>query len=436
VSARPGWRRLHPLSPLVRGGRATIVIAVVLLPGLLTGRGLAESGVQLGIVGVLTALGFVSWLVTRWCIEGDDLRIETGLVRRQSLRFPLAQVQAIDVVRPGLARIFGLAEVRLRMGGATGATARLAYLQGREADRLRTRLLALAGGARDPDSAQEAPEHVLTFVPTGRLVASIVVSDDGLFATAVLAGLVVTAFVSRAAAIAAASGGTAWIFSVATLLWRRFNQGYRLTVAESADGLRLRSGLVAVAAETIRPGRVQAVRMVEPMIWRLLGWCRLEVDLAGRQRRKGEDQPEGRRLRAVLPVGSRELAYELLDRILLDAPRERLPPPRRAILKSPLRYRFLGWSRTETCVTTTSGRIRRVTVWVPFVKVQSLRRVQGPVQRRLKLVTLHLDTAGRNVHATLRDRDEGEAAQALGDLVRLCGAARKAEAGSRSRRVR
>ena len=43
----------------------------------------------------------------------------------------------------------------------------------------------------------------------------------------------------------------------------------------------MHSGLVALTAETIRPGRVQAVRMVEPMLWRPFGWCRLEVDVAG-----------------------------------------------------------------------------------------------------------------------------------------------------------
>jgi putative membrane protein len=65
-----------------------------------------------------------------------------------------------------------------------------------------------------------------------------------------------------------------------------------------------------------------------------------------------------------------------------------------------------------------------VTAWVPFEKVQSLRYVQGPVQRRLRLATVHIDTAGRNVHAALRDRDVAEAAQALADLIELCRAAR------------
>jgi putative membrane protein len=164
--------------------------------------------------------------------------------------------------------------------------------------------------------------------------------------------------------------------------------------------------------------------MVEPFFWRRLGWCRLEVDVAGRQRRKGEGEAERKQLRAVLPVGSRALAAELLERIVVDAPAPDRRPPRRARFKSPLRYRFLAWGSTDTCVVTSTGRIRRVTSWVPLAKAQSLRRTQGPVQRRLRLASVHLDTAGRSVHATLRDRDVAEADQALGELVRLAWAAR------------
>jgi len=37
VSEQYGWRRLHPLSPVVRAGRATIAIFIVLVPTLLSG---------------------------------------------------------------------------------------------------------------------------------------------------------------------------------------------------------------------------------------------------------------------------------------------------------------------------------------------------------------------------------------------------------------
>jgi len=430
-----GWQRLHPLSPIVRGGRATIAIAVVLAPVALTGGDIGREIPQLVAAGVLVALGFVSWIVTRWRIDGGDLQIETGVLRRRSTRFPLAQVQAVDVVRPGLARLFRVAELRLRMGGASGATARLAYVRESEAQPLHDRLLELARAERGEAPGEEEslpraerpPERVLTTVPPALLAAAILISDVGIFAEAVLVGLVVTYIVSSTAATAILSGGAVWIISSFTVVWRRFNQEYRLTVAESSDGLQIRGGLVALTAETIRPGRVQAVRLVEPLLWRALGWCRLEVDLAGRQRSKGEGEAERGRLRTVLPVGSRALAEELLDVLVPDRPRELLAPaPLRARWKSPLRYRKLGWARTDTCVVTRSGRLQRVTAWVPLRKAQSFRRVQGPIQRRLSLASVHVDTAGRSVHATLRDRDVEEANRALVELTDLARAARRA----------
>jgi putative membrane protein len=291
---------------------------------------------------------------------------------------------------------------------------------------LRARLLALAHlGADGAAPTEEVEERVLASVPTGRLAASILLSDVGFLAIAILIGLLVTAVEAPAATTEAFGGSAVWVLAGLTMLWRRFNQEYKLTVAEAPDGLRLRSGLVALTSETIRPGRVQAVRMVEPFVWRRLGWCRLEVDIAGRQRRKGEGEAQRAPLRAVLPVGSRALAEELLARIVPDAPTDRLRPPRRALVKSPLRYRFLSFGQTDSCVVTTTGRIRRVTAWVPLAKVQSFRRVQGPVQRRLGLASIHLDTAGRSVHANLRDRDVEEADSVLGSLVALARAARR-----------
>ena len=423
----PGvWHRLHPLSPFVRAGRAAIALLVVFVPALLSGRDFFGSLVDVAILLGVLALGFVSWLVTRWQVSAQELRIETGLVRRSSQRYPLSQLQAIDVIEPGLGRLFGLAELRLRMGGDTGDNARLAYVPASHAQELRARLLALATGAAAAGEA-EAPvagERVLAAVPTGRLVGSILLTDYGLLGEALVVAVVVTAVVAPDAAKGLVGSGILPLLAMLTFVWRRFNNAYRMTVAESPDGLRLRGGLVALTAETIRPGRVQAVRMIEPLLWRPFGWCRLEVDVAGTQKREGEGAVEGKQLRAVLPVGSRATALDLLARILPGTPAERLRPPRRARWKSPLRYRNLGWGRNDRYVVTTGGRIRRVTAWVPLEKVQSLRRLEGPAQRRLRLVTIHVDTAGRDVHASLRDRDRAEGDAALEELVLAARAAR------------
>ena len=432
MSATPSesWHRLHPLSPLVRGGRATIAVFIILIPIAFGHDSFGREIPQLGVIALIVLAGLVSWLVTRWRIEDDDLRIETGLLRRQSLRFPLAQVQAIDVVRPGLARLFRVAELRLRMAGSSGGTARLAYVAEHEVEPLRDQLLALARGAHHdeaPAAELERPlpeEHVLATVGTGPLVASILLENWWL--VLILIGLLVGLGISpHTVAGLLVGGGFVWALSTVTFVWRRFNQQYRLTVAEGPDGLHLRGGLVALAAEVIRPGRVQAVRLVEPALWRPLGWCRVEVDIAGRQRRKGEGEAQRGQLHALIPVGTRSLGVELVDRLLPDRPRELSRPPRRVFWKSPFRYRALSWGRSETCVATTSGRLRRVTSWVPLEKVQSLRHVQGPVQRRLSLASVHVDTAGRAAHATLRDRDAGEAATALAELTDLARTARR-----------
>jgi putative membrane protein len=132
----------------------------------------------------------------------------------------------------------------------------------------------------------------------------------------------------------------------------------------------------------------------------------------------------------VLPVGSHAQAAWLLQRILPNVPVDRSPPPRRARWKSPLRYHYLSWGGDDTYTVTTSGRLRRVTDWVPLAKVQSIRRVEGPVQRGLGLATVHLDTAGRNIHAVIRDRDRDECARLMATLPGMCRAARAVAAAA------
>jgi hypothetical protein len=70
------WQRLHPLSPLVRGGRGLIPLAAVLLiSGAGSGRGsLGNDLGHVALVLVLFGVGLISWLVTRWRVEGGVLR--------------------------------------------------------------------------------------------------------------------------------------------------------------------------------------------------------------------------------------------------------------------------------------------------------------------------------------------------------------------------
>ena len=430
------WHRLHPLSPVVRAGRGVLAILVVLVISTVGGGQDSGDLYRLVAIGVALVAGVISWLVTRWRVEQGVLRIDSGLIRRTSQRLPLSQIQAIDTVRPGLARVFGLAELRLRMAGSSGSSGRLAYLTNGQADVLRARLLALAHGV--DQTAPPPPERQLLIVPTGQLVASLLLSGPGLMAEAILAGVVVLAIVAPGSVGPVVGGGTAVILGSATALWQRFNGEYHLTVAEAPDGLRLRAGLVETSAETIPRGRVQALRMTEPLIWRPFGWCRVEVDLAGKATSGRQNRAARKAGRALLPVGSHQQAAWLVDRVMPGVPQTLSHPPRRARWKSPLRFRNLSWGLNETYAVTTSGRVRKATDWVALAKVQSIRRVEGPVQRRLRLASIHLDTAGRSVHAELRDPDRRESEDLMANLPEVCRKAREREQAAKpaSARIR
>ena len=167
--------------------------------------------------------------------------------------------------------------------------------------------------------------------------------------------------------------------------------------------------------------------MTEPLLWRLFGWCRLDVDVASQKPRGSQDRTASKAVRALLPVGTREEAKLLLDAVFGELPEQRLAPPRRAVWKSPLRFRRLSWGANDRYAVTTSGRLRRISDWVPLSKAQSVRLVEGPVQRALRLASVHLDTAGRNVHAIMRDRDRAEAEELLRILPERSRRARQLE---------
>lgn len=180
---------------------------------------------------------------------------------------------------------------------------------------------------------------------------------------------------------------------------------------------------------------MQALRLIRPLTWRPLGWCRLEVDVAGRVTTSRRSRSERRAGRALLPVGTLAQAEWLLARVMPGAPIERMRPPPRARWKSPLRYPNLSFGADQRCAVVTSGRLRQVTDWVPLAKLQSVRRSEGPLQRRLGLANVHLDTAGRSVHAVARDRDTAEADALVDWLATVARAARSAEQGVGSGRT-
>jgi putative membrane protein len=432
------WCRLHPLSPVARIG---ISLGAVLVGGVSWVSGdqsssdrTAQTVVIAGCAVLVVVAAVVAWLVTRWRVVGDELQIDTGLVYRQSLRFPLRRVQAVDIVAPLTARILGLAEVRIVSAG-TGhhQHGRLAYLSNQEAALVRAQLLALAHGLA-PETP-EPPALPLFHVDNGRLIMSSLLRGWWLGPLLLLAVGAVLAAVNPGGPAGSAHGDTA--AAVASLIStavtgalalgldaaRTVNGDFDFTVGEAPDGLRLHRGLLQKRHETVPYARIQAVRLIQPLLWRPFGWARVELDVA--RQPEARRQGEARQLSHLLaPVATLDQARWLIGRLAPGAPATPArsgAPPRRAILRAPLAYHYLSIWHDGRWLVTQTGRVRPATVIVPMEKVQSIRLESGPILRALRLANLRVDTAGRRwvAEALCRDEDEaGVLVERLGSLAR------------------
>ncbi len=168
-------------------------------------------------------------------------------------------------------------------------------------------------------------------------------------------------------------------------------------MGESPDGLRIDHGLLDRAHETVPPGRVQTVRIVEPLLWRRRGWVRVELDVAGSDNS------------VLVPVAPRAVAESVIARVLpgVTVPASLSRPPRRAGWCVPLWWRGHGLAVTGTVFAARHGLLRRRLALVPHAKVQSVRLTQGPWGRLWRLADVHVDTgADKSVTARLRDAEE------------------------------
>ncbi|MFD5568052.1 PH domain-containing protein [Streptomyces cadmiisoli] len=400
-------RRLHPVTPL---RRAWAPVAVLIGWALHDPDGAQRQLTRLTTTTLLTALGvlipaaalygFLSWWFTHFAVTETELRIRTGLLFRRTAHIRLERIQAVDVTQPLLARVAGVAKLRLDVIGADKKD-ELAFLGESEARALRAELLARAAGFA-PETAREvgeAPSRRLVNVPPRVLAVSLLLTGAtwGTLIAALVVPLVLWLFTHNLWTVLATAVpliGAAGASSVG-----RFVTEYDWTVAESPDGLRIDRGLLDRAHETVPPGRVQSVRIVEPLLWRRHGWVRVELDVAGSSNS------------VLLPVAPREVAVSVVTRVLpgvtVPVPASMSPSPRRAARCVPVWWRGYGFTVTDAVFAARHGLLRRTLALVPHAKVQSVRLTQGPWMRLWKVADVHVDNgAGKAVTARLRDAHE------------------------------
>lgn len=452
-------RRLHPLSPLLRGFRfALLAVAAISWQGYQNLGPRLWTAAVVGVAVLVLVGSLVSWLVTGFHVVGRELRIYEGLLFRRTRAIPVERLQSVELVQPVLARIFGLAELRLEVVGGSRTEAPLAYLTRDQATALRRRLLDLAAVAKSPASpiarAQAAPDAAAAAATAasageaGGVDASPTVMT-GIDTAAVATGEAVPSVPSAPVASMTPAAPVASVTPVEQPIHRVNNRDLFISQLLRPQWWLLPLAVAVPIVDTVWNGRVGffAVASTATAVFGaisapvrvLLGdWhFTLASGADGLRIRRGlletrsSTVPEGRiqsvlvewpllwrpsrwvranmhvagvraegqqQSRAgLLPVGTVEVAEYVVGRALPGVTLREISirgVPDRAKWFAPLRRRVIGYHLGPAAFAAQDGLLTRRLVIVPYGRIQSVRVRQGPLQRRLRLATVIVDVAG------------------------------------------
>jgi len=467
------WHRMHPLSPLLRGGLTLIVIIGILVANLrdrlisfflpenfrygeedpvdfVLQNGIAVQAIVAVAVGlvILIALFWTAWRFHTFRITGDEVEVRSGVLFRTHRRAPLDRVQGVNLTRPALARLVGLAKLEV-VGAGLDANVKLEYLSTRNAETVRGDILRLASGHRTKDAASRPASAGGPL--TSRVTAGISEIIDGVDDDGAEPESIVRVPISRLILAGLLSGSTIWFVLVVVAaivglvlqpIWiipalgasipaaigfgayavRQFIKTVRYSIAPSSAGVRVTFGLLTTVTETLPPGRVHAVDIRQPLLWRWGGWYRIRVNkLSGRSASDASAAQMG----DVLPIGTQadvERVLRLLlpslsvDAAMLDAglrgPREGdgyVTSPARARVIDPLTWRRNGILVLPQAVLMRTGRLWPKLTILPLARMQSVRLSQGPLARRLGLAAITGHTVMGPVNGTIESIDHARA---------------------------
>jgi putative membrane protein len=488
------WHRLHPATPLLRGGIVLVAILGFIvanfrerfidwlfgapeLPG--DPFQVAYERGQLGwaAVAVVAALVigvagfFLSWRMHTFRVGDDVVEVRSGILFRTHRRARIDRIQGVAIGRPLFARLFGAARLDISVAGQD-AKVQLAYLGSADADRLRREVLLLASGAKTPDAPASvarddigpaaegatvegtttggaaadaptahpgivnqrvrellspeldpdaAPPESVVRIPPGRLIASLVLSGfTVVLIVAAVALVIMTALGRRELLLLLALPGLA---AAVGYYFNRFTKSLRYTIAGTADGVRVGYGLLSTSNDTLPPGRIHAVEVSQPLLWRPAKWWMIRINRAG-----AAGESSSQTSTTMLPVGTADDVRRVLDLLLpgfAGSETSRLveagltgragegftDAPRRARLLRPFSWRRTGFASGDGTLLLRSGFVWRRLVVVPLARVQSLRIEQGPLRRSLDLADLAVQTVAGPVSASVAVVDRRTAEQ-------------------------
>ncbi len=487
-------RRLHPLSPffnLILLGRQFIVPLVVLL---VANRGDGSQFLPAIPLVLGSLVGFVQWLRFTYTFDGARLVIDEGVLTRKQRIIPLDRIQQVEVFTKLRHRIVGVTVLRVdTAGGGGSAEVNLSVVSVAEAARLRAVLLPdgpSAAPTTDDPTSVELPSSTrpLVRLGAGQLAVGGMTGSELAIMLTILFWLVqlvddlpegtiedlfddVTAPSSAGGFLLGLGALVAVWFGLAAAAGVIKNFGF--TMSRAGDDLRVVRGLLDRREGSMPAHRLQAVRVQQSLVRRMLGLAEVVLQSGG----QATSNTSGLS-RIDVPILTADRVGGLL-REVLPAPPPGLsgyvpaPPAarRRSILRrvapaalvaaglvvglearvaavavavvllalaaasGELAYRGLAHAWDHELLIARSGGLARETVIVPAAKAQSTRLMTTPFQRRAGLGTLYVDVAGKGRTPQVKDGDIGRLRELQAAVLLASPAARRDEELVRRRRM-
>lgn len=465
------WHRLHPLTPLLKGGIVLLIVAGIVISNMrdrivswfintmapdvgfdeynegdpidwLISNDLILVGslAALGLIVVFCVVFYVFWRFHTFRITEEHVEVRKGILFRSQRRAPLDRVQGVNLTRPFPARLIGMAKLEV-VGAGADANVALEYLSTTLAEEVRADILRLASGARlakriargevsadttatarlagtvtegltglieGVDHVEEATPESIVKIPAGRLIASQLLSILPWFLIAAAAGVVVTLMPvifgeGREAAFGAVAAGIGVGISIvvtfAAVTWGLISRSLRYSIAPTSDGVRTTYGLLTTVTETLPPGRVHALEITQPLLWRPFGWWSVRINRLTGASATQQASTSQQMFNTALPVGLIGDVVRVVRLMLPDLPDEDLPivyhhglgepgpgDPYRVMRRGagwrrPVSWRRHGFALTDYALFLRRGRIWRKVAVFPLARLQGLSIEQGPIDR-------------------------------------------------------
>jgi putative membrane protein len=486
-------RSLHPLSVPYRVVQAGLgYIPLLFFLAIVTGPVAGEFTPLLWTLLIgLTLVAIVGWQVAyyrRFDYEAtpDTFDIRSGVISRRNREIPYWRVQNVDISRNVAQRALGIAQLNIETAGGGQTEAVLRYVGYEEAKRLQNELRRRkrreeASGDGEPD-AREAPTRLLYEITPEDLAVLAVASFDLRLVSflsvllsvvappvliEILADLPVNPLLVVAAVIVLVVVGSA-ILSGANAVINTY--GFRLT--EAGEELRYERGLLQRYDGSIPLDKVQQLALRENLLKRVFEYSSLVVETAG----YAPGQGGGVGSESAVPIADRETTWRIAREIEPFGEVGITRPPKRARRRYAFRYlialgvlaglvyaatlafgmqmywyavlagvplapvaahykwKCRGYHVGAGYVVTRTGFWNQTTRIVPYYRVQNVIGTQTVFQRRWRLGSVLIDTAGSSSlvggDARAFDLDEREA-----DDLRETVAGRLQDALAERRRV-